>query len=75
MDKFRFNFGETEKTTQTTLAAPVVGGVVGTVIAAKKRSKIKLSSKDNVPCKQRLTRNFWSIITLIPPGRLFRELP
>ena len=39
MDKFRFNFGETEKTTQTTLAAPVVGGVVGTVIAAKKRSK------------------------------------
>ena len=27
------------KTTQTTLAAPVVGGVVGTVIAAKKRSK------------------------------------
>ena len=38
MDKFRFNFRETENST-TTLAAPVVGGVVGTVTAAKKRSK------------------------------------
>ena len=75
MDKFRFNFGETENNTNN-FGRTCCRRCCGYCNSWKKKIKeLKLSSKDNVPCKQRLTRNFWSIITLIPPGRLFRELP
>ena len=63
MDKFRFNFGETENNTNT-FSRTCCRRCCGYCNSCKKKIKeLKLLSKDNVPCKQRLTRNFWSIIT------------
>ena len=63
MDKFRFNFGETENNTNN-FGRTCCRRCCGYCNSCKKKIKeLKFSSKDNVPCKQRLNRNFWSIIT------------